>query len=71
MRAEKRNRLKESGILVLPKTDGEQEMEFELDYLSALPLEQRFSLMLAKSRELKLNLRNHGHRKTTQVIKRK
>ena len=46
-------------------------MEFELTYLSSLSIEERFSLMLTKSRELKANLSNNGHREASSIVKRK
>ena len=65
------NRLKKRGILVLRKPDRKREIEFELQYLASLSLNQRFSLMLQKSKELKTNLINNGHRETSAIIKRK
>jgi hypothetical protein len=65
------NRLEKSGILVLRKPNRKKEIEFELQYLASLSLNQRFSLMLEKSKELKTNLINNGHRETSAIIKRK
>lgn len=65
------NRLEKSGILVLSKPDRKREIEFELQYLASLSLSQRFSLVLEKSQELKINLINNGHRETSAIIKRK
>ena len=67
----KTNHLENKGILVLRKPDEKREIEFELNYLSSLSLSQRFLLMQTKSRELKSNLINNGHRETTPIIKRK
>lgn len=63
--------LKRKGILILKKPDEEKEIEFEIDHLLSLSLEQRISMMRAKSKELKTNLEKNGHRKTPQIIKRK
>jgi hypothetical protein len=63
--------LAKKGILVLRKPDRKKEIEFELQYLASLSLNQRFSLMLEKSKELKTNLINNGHRETSAIIKRK
>ncbi len=68
---DKRSRLEDKGILVLESPDEEREIEFELNYLLALSLSQRISLMQAKSQELKTLLINNGHRKTAPIIKRK
>lgn len=65
------NHREKMGILVLDKSDKKKEVEFELNYLFSLSLSQRFQLMLAKSKELKFNLKNNGHRETPQIIKRK
>jgi len=71
MDAIKRARLRDRGILALEKADEEQELEFELTYLSSLSIEERFSLMLTKSRELNANLSNNGHREASSIVKRK
>ena len=65
------NNLYKKGILVQKKPDEKREVEFELNYLSSLSMEQRFLLMQNKTRELLLNLVKNGHRKTPQIIKRK
>jgi hypothetical protein len=57
-------------VLKLEKDNESQEIEFELDYLASLTTQQRFQMMLQKSREMALLLRRNGRRKTTQVIKR-
>jgi len=66
-----RQQLERKGILLLNGSNEKKEIEFELRYLSSLSLEQRFSLMLKKSQELKTNLKNNGHRTTPKIIKRK
>ncbi|MFO7866281.1 MAG: hypothetical protein R6V02_05650 [Candidatus Aminicenantes bacterium] len=71
MQQEKKNRLKKKGILVLDRDNEKEEIEFELNYLSTLSTQERFALMIEKSRELKTNLEKNGHRRTPTVIKRK
>ncbi len=67
----KMNHLNKRGILVLKEPDEKKEIEFELNYLSSLSVNQRFLLMQKKSQELISNLVKNGHRKTSQIIKRK
>ena len=62
---------KGNGILILADNNIQKERDFELNYLLSLSLNQRFSMMEAKSRELKSLLSENGHRKTYTVIKRK
>ena len=57
-------------VLKLKKDDEQREIEFELAYLASLTTQQRFQMMLQKSREMILLLRRNEHRKSTQVIKR-
>ncbi len=61
-----------SGILKIREgqEDDEKELRFELTYLSGLTVQQRFDLMLRKSREMAEALRQHGHGKTTGIVKR-
>ena len=63
--------LEKKGILVLKDSDEKREIEFELKFLASLSINQRFLLMQTKSQELKSNLVKNGHRKTSQIIKRK
>ena len=65
------HQLEKKGILILKNPDEKRELEFELNYLSSLSLNQRFSLMEKKSQELKTNLKNNGYRTAPQIIKRK
>ena len=46
------------------------EIDFELDYLASLTTQQRFEMMLRKSREMASLRKRHGSRRTTQIIKR-
>lgn len=57
-------------VLKLEKDDDRQEIEFELNYLASLTTQQRFQMMLQKSRQMILLLEQNGHRKPAQVIKR-
>jgi len=67
----RKQELEQKGILILKDSNEKKEIEFELKYLSSLSLEKRFSLMLGKTQELKINLKKNGHRTTPQIIKRK
>ncbi len=58
-------------VLKLGKDDEQQEIEFELEYLTSLTTKQRFEMMIQKSREMLSLLRRNEHRKSTQIIKRK
>ena len=57
-------------ILKLSKHNSDKEIEFELKYLLSLTISQRFQMMLQKTKEIRKLLKNHGYRKTTQIIKR-
>ncbi len=57
-------------VLKLDKHNERQEIDFELDYLASLTTQQRFQMMLQKSREMALLLNRNGRRKSTQVTKR-
>jgi len=57
-------------ILKLDDHDDDKEFEFELNYLLSLTTQQRFQMMLQKTREMRNLLKNHGYRKTTQITKR-
>lgn len=70
MDPDKRAKLKRKGILVLKNENQDRKIEFELNYLSSLSLQDRFVLMFAKSYEMKISLENNGHRKSPSVIKR-
>lgn len=63
---------KANGVLLLLKRDDEKkEIEFELEYLLSLTVQQRFRLMQKKSREMLALLEQHGHRKAAEILKRK
>ena len=61
-----------SPILKLGKNeqDEERELEFELDYLATLTLQQCFVMMLRRSDELKEMLDQYGHRRAPEIAKR-
>ena len=60
-----------NGLLLLKKDDEKREIEFELKYLLSLTVQERFQLMLKKSREMLALLEQNGHRKAAEVVKRK
>jgi hypothetical protein len=60
-----------SPILKIEKDDEGKEIEFELDYQLSLTADQRFSMMFQKSNELAVMLEKNGHRKPSEIIKRK
>ncbi len=57
-------------ILKLNKANPNKEIEFELNYLKSLTTKQRFQMMFKKTEEIRDLLKNHGYRKTSQIIKR-
>ena len=57
-------------ILKLDQYDESSEIEFELRYLKSLTTSERFLLMQQKSREMQELMRNCGHGKSTEIIKR-
>lgn len=62
---------KGNGLLLLKKDDEKKEIEFELQYLLSLTIQERFQLMRRKSREMLALLEQNGHGKTAEVVKRK
>ncbi|KPL00935.1 MAG: hypothetical protein AMJ91_02425 [candidate division Zixibacteria bacterium SM23_73_3] len=59
-----------SPVLKLDNHNEEQEIEFELSWLLSLSLQERFQLMLKKTKELIELLERNGHRRPTQIVKR-
>jgi hypothetical protein len=59
-----------SPILKIEKDDEEKEIDFELDYQLSLTVDQRFSMMFQKSKELADILEKNGHRRPSEIIKR-
>jgi hypothetical protein len=50
--------------------DDERELDFELDYLATLTVQQRFEMMFRRSREFKEMLERYGPRESAKVVKR-
>jgi len=48
----------------------ERELEFELDFLLSLTIEQRFELLFERSRQMAESLEAHGHRAPSSILKR-
>jgi hypothetical protein len=59
-----------SPVLKLDNHNEEQEIEFELSWLLSLSLQERFQLMLKKTKELIDLLERNGHRRPAQIVKR-
>lgn len=57
-------------ILILEDHDENQEIEFELRWLLSLTIEERFQLMIKRTRELLQLLEDSGHRRPAEIIKR-
>jgi len=57
-------------ILKLSEHDESRELEFELDYLLRLTLEERFALVRERSEEMARTLIRHGHRRPAEIAKR-
>lgn len=60
-----------SPILKIDEDNEELEMDFELEYQLSLTAEQRFKMMFKKSTDLAIMLEKNGHRKASEIIKRK
>jgi len=58
-------------ILKLNKPDPDEEIDFELKFLTSLSTKQRFQMMFRKIEELTDLLRKSGNRKPFKIIKRK
>jgi hypothetical protein len=56
--------------LKLSKHNEEQEIEFELNYLTSLTTQQRFQMMFKKTQEMLKLLKQDGNRRSHQIIKR-
>jgi len=56
--------------VVKDEQDEERELEFELDYLATLTVEQRFEMMFRRSRQLQEMLEQHGHQRPFEIVKR-
>jgi len=62
--------MKKNTILKLIDSDEEKEIQFELDYLFSLTVQERFRLMMNRNRELLTILEKNGHRRSSEIIKR-
>ena len=62
--------MKKNTILKLSDSDEEKEIQFELDYLFSLTVQERFQMMMNRNRELLDILEKNGHRRTSEIIKR-
>ncbi len=58
-------------ILKLDTHNEDEEIKFELDYLTSLTTHQRFEMMFRKTKEMLSLLSRNERRKTTEIIKRK
>jgi hypothetical protein len=63
-------KVKAMAILKTRTHNERAEIDFELNYLASLTTQQRFDMMLRKSREMASLRKRHGSRRTTQIIKR-
>ncbi|MCX6029941.1 MAG: hypothetical protein NT169_11685 [Chloroflexi bacterium] len=65
-----RRRKSDMPILKLEQDDENKQLEFELAYQRTLTTQERFELMLRKSREIAEVLLKHGYRKPVEIVKR-
>lgn len=57
-------------ILKLSENDEEKEIEFELEYLRSLTMEERLEMVRRKSREMLKQMVDLGYRRPFEIIKR-
>jgi hypothetical protein len=57
-------------ILKVEADDPAGELQYELDFMASLTIQQRFDMMLQRSNEIKEMLIKNGHRKPVEIIKR-
>ena len=57
-------------VLKLKRHNERKEIDFELDYLLSLTVQERFRMMIARSQEILQRLKRNGPRNTPQVFKR-
>ncbi len=50
--------------------DRDKELDFELDFLESLSVQERFDMLLETSRLLKEMLYRYGHRRPFEIVKR-
>ena len=58
------------GILKLEADDEARELQFDLDHLRSLTIEQRFEMVLTQSEIVARILLDRGHRKPSEIVKR-
>jgi len=54
----------------LGEEDEERELEFELDYLASLTVQERFMLLFQRAREIQEMLLRYGYRKPFEIVER-
>lgn len=57
-------------VLKLTDQDEDKEIDFELEWLLSLTVQERFQLMIQRTRELNELLERNGHRKPFEIITR-
>ncbi len=57
-------------VLKLSEPNEEQEIDFELEFLKSLTVQQRFDMLEEKSQFIKSFLYKNDDRKITEIIKR-
>ena len=70
LKVNRRGKHQRTFVLKLDEDKPDKELEFELNFLQSLTTEQRFQMMFKKTEEIRSLLKNHGYRKTSQIIKR-
>ncbi len=63
--------MSKTSILKLKNHNESQEIDFEIDFILSLDIPQRFEMMEEKNRMINMLLEKNGHRKTSEIIKRK
>ena len=54
----------------MDEQDEDRELEFELDYLATLTVQQRFEMMFERAQQIREMLERHGHRRPSEIVKR-
>lgn len=62
--------MKKTTILKLSDHNEKLEIEFELNFLDSLSIQERFELLEEKNKVMKSLLITNGYRKTSEIIKR-
>jgi hypothetical protein len=63
--------MRQTKILKVEADDPAGELQYELDFMASLTIQQRFDMMLQRSNEIKEMLIKNGHSKPFEIIKRK